>query len=171
MITLMEIVHHGHGERMHEHDKTRWKAAMDSLERVWNPKMAVENPPIRAIPPYVDEISTATYHTTHRPSSIGEDARELNRLPKEQLLSYERRYASPGLSSYATPNVSFQSPPLAGHTIPIFQNAGMPGQLDYDILEELSYADSIDVDPHFMTNLGFAPGCDLGEMFQGDFGT
>ena len=48
--------------------------------------------------------------------------------------------------------------------------------VDYDaILEELGSidcADGLDMDTQFMTNLGFAPGCDLGEMFQqsGDFG-
>jgi hypothetical protein len=45
--------------------------------------------------------------------------------------------------------------------------------VDYDaILEELGSidcAEGLDMDPQFMTNLGFAPGCDLGEMFQGDF--
>ncbi|KAK7414864.1 hypothetical protein QQZ08_012480 [Neonectria magnoliae] len=208
MITLMEIVNrHGHSERMHEHDKSRWETAMGTLQGVWksdasmmegagrlqNAAARVETVTHRTVgPPFLDELSTATYHTTHRPSSTsGEtDTRELTRLPQHQkeqpLLSYERhRYAtnseaSPGTSQslYAvTPNLTFQSPPLSGgHTIPIFQNPSMPGQLvDYDaILEELGSidcADSIDVDPQFMTNLGFAPGCDLGEMFQGDFGT
>jgi hypothetical protein len=46
--------------------------------------------------------------------------------------------------------------------------------VDYDaMLDELGsidYPDGLDMDPQFMTNLGFAPGCDLGEIFQGDFG-
>jgi hypothetical protein len=50
----------------------------------------------------------------------------------------------------------------------------MDQTIDYDaILEELGSIDAndgLDMDPQFMTNLGFAPGCDLGEMFQGDFG-
>lgn len=214
MITLMEIVQrHGHSERMHEHDKNRWKAAMESLRSVWeadtsmgdgaerhpNTAAIVEPPVAHRIvgPPFMEELSTATYHAAHRPASIsGEaDVRDLTRLPPQQqqhkeqaLLSYERhRYAaaansdaSPGTSQSlytATPTLTFQSPPLSGgHTIPIFHHPGMPGQLvDYDaILEELGSidcGDSIDVDPQFMTNLGFAPGCDLGEMFQGDFGT
>lgn len=45
--------------------------------------------------------------------------------------------------------------------------------IDYDaILEELGtidFTDNIEVDSQFMLNLGFAPGCDLGEMFHGDF--
>lgn len=42
------------------------------------------------------------------------------------------------------------------------------------LLEELGSidcAEGLESDPQFMTNLGFAPGCDMGEMFQGaDFG-
>ncbi|KAL7818531.1 hypothetical protein V8C26DRAFT_396574 [Trichoderma gracile] len=46
--------------------------------------------------------------------------------------------------------------------------------IDYDaILEELGnidYAESIGMDPQFMMNLGFAPGCTLEEMFHVDSG-
>ncbi|PTB62516.1 hypothetical protein BBK36DRAFT_1184270 [Trichoderma citrinoviride] len=46
--------------------------------------------------------------------------------------------------------------------------------VDYDaILEELGnidYAESIGIDPQFMMNLGFAPGCTLEEMFHVDSG-
>ncbi|KAL6871951.1 hypothetical protein J3F83DRAFT_625457 [Trichoderma novae-zelandiae] len=46
--------------------------------------------------------------------------------------------------------------------------------VDYDaILEELGnidYADSVGMDPQFMVNLGFAPGCTLEELFHADTG-
>ncbi|UKZ71380.1 uncharacterized protein TrAtP1_012339 [Trichoderma atroviride] len=47
--------------------------------------------------------------------------------------------------------------------------------VDYEaILEELGnidYADSsIEMDPQFMMNLGFAPGCTLEELFHADSG-
>ncbi|KAK2592391.1 hypothetical protein QQS21_009910 [Conoideocrella luteorostrata] len=45
---------------------------------------------------------------------------------------------------------------------------------DYDALFEdlgsLGCTDNLEMDTRFMTNLGFAPGCDLAEIFQGDFG-
>lgn len=53
---------------------------------------------------------------------------------------------------------------------------GMPESypMDYDaILDELSsldYVDSNEPDPQFMANLGFAPGCELNDMFGGHFG-
>ncbi|KAJ4149146.1 hypothetical protein NW754_000585 [Fusarium falciforme] len=142
-------------------------------------------------PVFLDEISTASHHTSQTaPLTSGELEHELNRMQQrqkeQQFLSYERqRYAgnsdnSPGTSQSlypVTPNLTFQSPPVnGGHTGNLLQSSHIPSQLvDYDaILEELGSidcGDSIEVDPQFMTNLGFAPGCDLGEMFHGDFGT
>ena len=55
-------------------------------------------------------------------------------------------------------------------------NSNMPEgySTDYDaILDELSsmdYVDSNEPDPQFMANLGFAPGCELDDMFGGHFG-
>ena len=47
--------------------------------------------------------------------------------------------------------------------------------VDYDaILDELSsldYVDNIEPDPQFLANLGFAPGCEPNEMFNGNFGS
>ncbi|KAM5347726.1 hypothetical protein ACJ41O_007550 [Fusarium nematophilum] len=161
--------------------------------------MSRVDPTHRAVigPAFLDEISTASHHTDQAaPITSGELENELSRMQQrqkeqqQQFLSYDRqRYpgnsdASPGTSQsmYAvTPNLTFQSPPLnggggGGGGGPLLQSSSIPSQLvDYDaILEELGSidcADSIEVDPQFMTNLGFAPGCDLGEMFQGDFGT
>ncbi|KAK4162320.1 hypothetical protein QBC43DRAFT_266390 [Cladorrhinum sp. PSN259] len=51
---------------------------------------------------------------------------------------------------------------------------GFGGNPDYDaLLDDLASiecTDAIDVDPQFMTNLGFAPGCDMAEIFTRDFG-
>gem|GEM_PF-6020062 len=46
-----------------------------------------------------------------------------------------------------------------------------PDDAILDELGTIDYTDGIGMDPQFMVNLGFAPGCDLGEMFQGDFGS
>ncbi|OAA43628.1 activator [Metarhizium rileyi] len=61
------------------------------------------------------------------------------------------------------------------NTHPIFPgNDRMSHNFDYDaILQDLGsigYADNMEMDTRFMTNLGFAPGCDLAKIFQGDFG-
>jgi hypothetical protein len=45
---------------------------------------------------------------------------------------------------------------------------------DYDaLLDDLASierADAVDLDTQFMTNLGFAPGCDINEILTRDFG-
>ncbi|QUC22938.1 uncharacterized protein UV8b_07179 [Ustilaginoidea virens] len=50
----------------------------------------------------------------------------------------------------------------------------MNQNFDYDALFEdlgsFGCTDDLEMDSRFMTNLGFAPGCDLAEIFQGDFG-
>ncbi|KAF4442620.1 Quinic acid utilization activator [Fusarium acutatum] len=206
---LMDIVkHHGHGNRMPEHDQVKWNTTMGSLTDGWKlkyqgleaPKSNQHTPssvdPSRrpiVSPSFMDEISTASHpshHTDHpAPITSGELEHELGRMQQrqkeQQALSYERqRYQaadrSPATSQSLytlTPNLTFHTlhtPSLDGQ-MGSLQNS-MPSQLlDYDaILDELGSidcADGIDVDPQFMTNLGFAPGCDLGEMFQGDFGT
>lgn len=40
-----------------------------------------------------------------------------------------------------------------------------------DDLASIECTDPVDVDPQFMTNLGFAPGCDITEIFTRDFGS
>jgi hypothetical protein len=53
-------------------------------------------------------------------------------------------------------------------------NHRMSQNFDYDAIFEdlgsIGYTDNLEMDTRFMTNLGFAPGCDLAEIFQGDFG-
>lgn len=141
-------------------------------------------------PVFMDEISATSHQSQATTMTSRELEHELNRMQQrqkeQQLLSYERqRYAgnsdtSPGTSHSlypATPTLTFHPPPVnGGPTGNLLQSSNIPSQLvDYDaILEELGSidcGDSIEVDPQFMTNLGFAPGCDLGEMFHGDFST
>lgn len=68
-----------------------------------------------------------------------------------------------------SPMVEGQNPALN-----LYSSASQVQGLDYDaILDELGSVDctdGVEVDPQFMANLGFAPGCDLGEMFYGNYG-
>ncbi|KAK4236453.1 hypothetical protein C8A03DRAFT_45538 [Achaetomium macrosporum] len=65
-----------------------------------------------------------------------------------------------------------------GHTHtpphPLVSHTGFGTSPDYDaLLDDLAAiecTDTIDVDPQFMTNLGFAPGCDITEILTRDFG-
>jgi hypothetical protein len=66
-----------------------------------------------------------------------------------------------------TSAVSFQ-----GHYMPLNSSLGV-APTDYDaLLDDLAsigHTDGLDVDPQFMVNLGFAPGCDVSEVFRHDF--
>jgi hypothetical protein len=69
-------------------------------------------------------------------------------------------------------NMPFQpATAMRGHAPAVMRNL-VPSNphIDFEtILEELGsidYTDSVDGDPQFMANLGFAPGCDVGEMLQ-----
>lgn len=57
-------------------------------------------------------------------------------------------------------------PPGIGHHRESF---GAASAMDYDALvDELSsmdYMDRVEADPQFMANLGYAPGCDISEIF------
>lgn len=86
------------------------------------------------------------------------------------------QFASPRSALRAVEAEGNESGPFQERSGAAFAAPGPLGQaIDYDaILDELGtidYTDGIGMDPQFMVNLGFAPGCDLGEMFQGDFGS
>ncbi|KAK3291841.1 uncharacterized protein B0H64DRAFT_408230 [Chaetomium fimeti] len=57
---------------------------------------------------------------------------------------------------------------------PLIPSAGLGPSPDVDaLLDDLAaieYADAVDVDSQFMTNLGFAPGCDITEILTRGFG-
>jgi hypothetical protein len=90
--------------------------------------------------------------------------------------------ASPILARPATTFThrgSFDQPVMVGrfmsHLATTHRGQYLPHQIvDYDaILDDLASidcTDTMDADPQFMVNLGFAPGCDLNDMLQKEFG-
>jgi hypothetical protein len=118
-------------------------------------------------------------------SAVLEEYSQSNRLSAEGYTPY--------LEPYITP--AYPGKPTGSSTSPALQTPSMPGQgstdvarqatqqfpvtignqpIDYDaIFDELGsidYGDTMELDPQFMVNLGFAPGCNVADMFQGDFG-
>ncbi|KAL2134296.1 hypothetical protein VTI74DRAFT_493 [Chaetomium olivicolor] len=71
-----------------------------------------------------------------------------------------------------TPVGALPALPTAHHTS--LHRAGFGPSPDYDaLLDDLASiecTDAVDVDTQFMTNLGFAPGCDIAEILARDFG-
>ncbi|KAI1070147.1 hypothetical protein LB507_007944 [Fusarium sp. FIESC RH6] len=165
------------------------KGGMDASKNNQNTPSSVDLANRPGVSPlFMDDLST-TSHPGHHPAPItsGELEHELGRMQQrqkeQQALSFDRqRYSDRSPASQPlytlTPNLTFhtlQTSHVNGQIGSLPPDSNMASQLlDYDaILDELGSidcADGIDVDSQFMTNLGFAPGCDLGEMFQGDFG-
>ncbi|KAK4038819.1 hypothetical protein C8A01DRAFT_17138 [Parachaetomium inaequale] len=77
--------------------------------------------------------------------------------------------AMPGVST-ATASSHRNLPP----SYPLIPPTGLGPSPDIDaLLDDLAsieYTDAADVDPQFMTNLGFAPGCDITEILTRGFG-
>ena len=122
-------------------------------------------------------------------SGVLDEYSQSNRLPAEGHTPYLEPYITPAYPG--KPTDSSTSPAL--HTPSM--SASMSGQgstdvarqatrqfpmaignqpVDYDaIFDELGsidYGDTMEMDPQFMVNLGFTPGCNVADMFQGDFG-
>lgn len=195
--TLLGVIRQrGQLDQMHDSERRRWTTLLDSLQNVWQkPPTAVElqreshHEPLAGVNglqqtpdtlSFAPSLLTPTYQDGHDLHPAGPTASGYS-LPEVEQQAAQTRFSKANVAPRGmmhTGNMGFQSPALGtGHLTPVgYQNPGMqPGQtIDYDaILEELGSIDcndSIDVDPQFMTNLGFAPGCDLGDMFQGDLG-
>ncbi|KAK4124254.1 hypothetical protein N657DRAFT_571405 [Parathielavia appendiculata] len=82
--------------------------------------------------------------------------------------SYDHRYFANPLSATV---------PTGGNNMhmPRHPGTGMAAAIpDYDALladlASIESTDALEVDPQFMTNLGFAPGCDITEILTRDFG-
>ncbi|GAB1317338.1 hypothetical protein MFIFM68171_07548 [Madurella fahalii] len=81
-----------------------------------------------------------------------------------------------GMAKLARGPTALTSPIHHDHPPPgrLLPQAGFGRSPDYDaLLDDLASiecTDPVDVDPQFMTNLGFAPGCDIAEILTRDFG-
>lgn len=176
-------------------DTNRWNLATNTIKRVWLPDEAAKN----VVSPKTStsasgnswgEISGLKPLGQDNPTSYHEEppTRSFRQgyglFPTEAHMPSSRQIYMENLHKYSPaqppPNLGMQFlPTLIGPMQPIGRivQAGEPqtSSVDYDaILEELGnidYADSsIDMDPQFMMNLGFAPGCTLEELFHADSG-
>lgn len=193
MVALLGIIHRGrHVENLHDAERSRWSLTMETLKGVWRPSAsnatagklynnAPHQPPANA-QSFTQSLLTPTYQDSQDGPGAG-SAPGYTLPPVDQPVDQFAPYERPGLTTpspaqHSRPmplgNMVFQSPSGRGlQGMAYGPNTANP-HIDYDaILEELGSidcTDNIDVDPQFMTNLGFTPGYNLGEMFQEDFG-
>ena len=132
----------------------------------------------------INSLATGTYYNNSTiPQSSHHSGRSFGALSGQTPVTpYDQRRFSGSTASlprndsvdmHLGPSVTYRMANVDhGHHHLVSQGFG--GNPDYDaLLDDLASiecADPIDVDPQFMTNLGFAPGCDITEIFTRDFG-
>ncbi|KAH7329564.1 hypothetical protein B0I35DRAFT_404769 [Stachybotrys elegans] len=172
MVALLEFVQQrGRMEKMHETEGSRWDSTLGMLKSIWRDDGIDQG--IRSSGPAPGAMAPVTGHALwHNPPSPPE------RMPGSDN---ERQAFSLGTASPSGTAMSMQDIGSsygggggsggAARAYPIitrYSAAEGLQALDYDaILDELGSAmdctDGADMDPQFMTNLGFAPGYDLGD--------
>ncbi|KAK3989712.1 hypothetical protein QBC44DRAFT_326991 [Cladorrhinum sp. PSN332] len=139
-----------------------------------NPVMTIPN--VAAGSFWGNQIMPITQHSQQADGSFGA-------FTSQRLVdSYDQRRFSgsspPGprtdsLNMHLGPSVTYRMAANMEQTQHQQIPQGFGGNPDYDaLLDDLASiecTDAIDVDPQFMTNLGFAPGCDISEIFTRDF--
>lgn len=132
----------------------------------------------------INSLATGTYYNNSTiPQSSHQSGRSFGALSGQTLVApYDQRRFSGSTASLPqndsvnmriSPSVTYRMANM-DHGHHHLASQGFGGNPDYDaLLDDLASiecADPIDVDPQFMTNLGFAPGCDITEIFTRDFG-
>lgn len=187
----------GHLDKMHDVERSRWESTMESLTSVWKQQFpshgflnSYSTTYSTAGRSNVEMPSPGIFNlgydggqgVMHTSSGSGYT------LPRVDDTSHSQRVfpmhppvrspVNPRNIPSASPGISFLSSGImrgSGTGTSAMYNGGSANQpVDYDaILEELGSidcTDRLDTDPQFMTNLGFTPGADLGDMFHGDYG-
>ncbi|WDK21873.1 hypothetical protein CGRA01v4_13163 [Colletotrichum graminicola] len=172
-------------------DKTRWDSLIADLMSVWQDRTAnVAYSPMDAEPsnrtptridpaalPLSQQASSSARPNAHYPFPMNPDSYHSNGGGFSQTASS----VSPSTARTMpfTPGSQLDTFPsgFVAH-MPSAQAPYLMGQesrgVDYDaIMDELASidcTDSMEADPQFMANLGFAPGSDLTDMLRGEYG-
>ncbi|GAB0138416.1 hypothetical protein EsDP_00006651 [Epichloe bromicola] len=187
-------------DEMSEAEQSNWHSAVGKLHSIWQDGAAnsfthAAAPAVRAdelLPQRQDLLPQKTFtpmqtvvlggqkFDTHaRPGppqggGFGLDDLAGDKHEARPRFGYQPAVPHPG---YAVHEASLAAHPGDGRedTQPAFPGGYRINQsFDYDALFEdlgsIGYTDTVEMDTRFMTNLGFAPGCDLAEIFQGDLG-
>ncbi|PNY29121.1 Uncharacterized protein TCAP_00958 [Tolypocladium capitatum] len=188
VVGLLRMVQkHAGLDDMHASERTRWNSTLSILRGIWaarpGDRDGTNASPAASPELSVRGVSFPMESFTRNDLSLGQHGKE--RVPVARGIApgsglFPAATSRPVSNKYQVYGQLTSSPAAPGRSTSMpFQSRSMearqlatdaPNQpVDYDtILEELGsmdYTDSIDMDPQFMVNLGFAPGCDLGDMF------
>ncbi|WYZ43772.1 hypothetical protein EsH8_VII_000208 [Colletotrichum jinshuiense] len=174
---------------LRDDDKVRWNSLMGDLMSVWQDRTAsvdssaIDAEPSEQTPAQVEPALAQFSHSSARQSS------QYPHYPMNTDSYHSNGNGFLHTASSASPSTARTMPFTPGSQMDTFPS-GFMGHLsstqapylmgqgahgvDYDaIMDELASidcTDSMEADPQFMANLGFAPGSDLTDMLRGDFG-
>ena len=193
MVTLLKAVGRaGNMDNLHDAERKTYDSALASLQRVWQP-----SPPETAyhqasqLRPVADELCVVVNPEPipFEPEPSNNSGRQLveNTVTNITLQQPPINIYGPSNDHGLGHSIARQHPlPSpegrhiswsygARHSPPAIRDLRSWNQiLDYnaalDELVSIDCADGMDVDPQFMANLGYTPGCDIGEIFSPDLG-
>jgi hypothetical protein len=153
------------------------RAAQDLRESLSSAQSAPSNPLMNYPPHIISSLYSSPTRQQHsQPHTTNKGYESF--LGPNMAGSYQRPFANPSVGMPSGSNMHMQHPgaaargsthhdPPSHHLIP-----SLGPSPDYDaLLADLASLESTDaLDPQFMTNLGFAPGCDITEILTRDFG-
>ncbi|KAK1962226.1 hypothetical protein LY78DRAFT_695633 [Colletotrichum sublineola] len=178
-------------QALRDSDKTRWDTLMADLMSVWQDRTAnmayspMDAEPSNRTPTRIESVAlsfpqqatSSVRPNTHYPFSMNPDSYHSNGSGFSQTASS----VSPSTARTMpfTPGSQLDTFPsgfvgqMTSAQAPYLMGQGSQG-VDYDaIMDELASidcTDSMEADPQFMANLGFAPGSDLTDMVRGEYG-
>lgn len=195
-VLLLQIVQRrADADEMGESGIRKWRSITERLQNIWREgepyAYTLDEPPsyssevtqphnlrqiiFTPIPTGTDPDAKA--HAGSQPRDLGVKALTDHEPAQQFRFGYQDAIPNPAfaIDTPITTRLNRGSANTANtHTTMFPGNHRMSQSFDYDaILEDfgsIGYTDNIEMDTRFMTNLGFAPGCDLAEIFQGDFG-
>ncbi|EFY89345.1 hypothetical protein J3458_012626 [Metarhizium acridum] len=192
VVLLLQIVQRrADADEMGESGIRKWRSITERMQNIWREREPYAYT-LDELPTYSSEVTLphnlqqitftpmptgtgpdAKAHARSQPGGIGVKA--LTGLePAQQLrFGYQDAIPNPAFAIDTPITTRLNSGSVNTHTM-FSSNHRMSQNFDYDaILEDfgsIGYTDNMEMDTQFMTNLGFAPGCDLAEIFQGDWG-
>ncbi|KAJ0122539.1 quinic acid utilization activator [Diaporthe amygdali] len=129
--------------------------------RLQTPTLAAKQRPPGASPFMMGQFSPSTQPALNPAASPQVNNASINMMDTNPIIHGGPGPRAMGQHSHANPGA-------------VHRESFGGGSLDYDaILDDLSsmdYIDRVDADPQFMANLGFAPGCDISEVLNREFG-
>ncbi|KAK2023208.1 hypothetical protein LX32DRAFT_628537 [Colletotrichum zoysiae] len=178
-------------QALRDNDKTRWDSLMADIMSVWQDRPAnVAYSPMDAEPsnrtpahvdsaalPFSQQAASSVRPNAHYPFPMNSDTYHSNGGGFSQTASSVSPSTARTMPFTPGSQLDTFPPGFVGHMppgqAPYLMGQGSQG-VDYDaIMDELASidcTDSMEADPQFMANLGFAPGSDLTDMLRGEYG-